>query len=95
MRFFRQLFRGQLLASRDLNAAAGAFEAALTIWPTAQSARVGLMNTRVRQGDRAAAAALAEIIQTAPPDASDPWTRYWVGDYRFFDTTVRRMMEAR
>jgi hypothetical protein len=96
MRFFRQLFRGQTLASsRDLDAAARAYEAALAIWPGAQSARVGLMNTRMRQGDRSAATALAESVQTAPPEASDPWSRYWVGDYRFFETSLRLMLETR
>ena len=94
LRFFHQLFRGQaLVAGKSLDAAAAAYDAALAIWPGAQSARVGLMNTRLRLGDRAAAEGVAEQVQTAPADASDPWWRYWYGDYRFFDAAMARLRE--
>jgi VWFA-related protein len=94
MRFFRQLFRGHALAAQKrLDLAALAYEAALAVWPGAQSARVGLMTSRLRLGDRAAAEGLAEQVQAAPADVSDPWWRYWYGDYRFFAAAIERLRE--
>src|SRR3954468_1440046 len=92
--YLTDLVRGQIL--RALNrpdAAASAFQAALTTWPGAQSARVALMTLQLTRGDRQQAAALAEAAETMPPDTFDPWWTYWLGDYRVYPSILAKLRE--
>jgi tetratricopeptide (TPR) repeat protein len=95
LRYLHQLFRGQVLA--DLNRvdeSLAAYRAALAILPSAQSARVAIMNTLYKQGDRAGAEALAEQIQTEAVGLMDPWWIYWQGQYRLHLQVMARLREA-
>jgi VWFA-related protein len=95
IRYFEHLIRGQILkAAGRQDEAAASFQAALTVWPGAQSARVALMTLLLGRGNRAEAAALSEAIQTAPPDQSDPWWMYWLGDYRVYPAISDRLRQA-
>jgi hypothetical protein len=83
LQYMRDLVRAQVLrAQGQFDAAADGFRRALVTWPGAQSARVALMALHVEQGDRQAAEALADAIQTAPDGTFDPWWRYRQGDFR-------------
>ena len=94
IRYFTLLVRGQVLrASGRLDEAAGAFRAALAVWPGAQSAQVALMTMQANRGNREEATALAEAVQTAPSDQYDPWWMYWLGDYRVYPATSARLRE--
>jgi VWFA-related protein len=94
MRYCALLIRGQALrASGRLDEAAAAYRSALEAWPGAQSARVALMTLHVSRGNREAAAALADAIQTAPADQYDPWWTYWLGNYRVYPAIVDRLRE--
>jgi tetratricopeptide (TPR) repeat protein len=92
VRYMREFVRAQVL--RDLgrhdDAAAG-FRRALAIWPDAQSARLALMALQIAHGDRAEAEALAEAIQTTPGTDTDPWWRYWQGDFRAYTNTLAEL----
>jgi tetratricopeptide (TPR) repeat protein len=95
LRYLHQLFRGQVLA--DLNRvdeSLAAYRAALAILPSAQSARVAIMNTLYKQGDRAGAEALAEQVQTEPVGLMDPWWIYWQGQYRLHLQVMARLREV-
>jgi len=94
VQYLTDLVRGQIL--RALNrpdAAASAFQAALTTWPGAQSARVALMTLQLTRGDRQQAAALAEAAESTPPDEFDPWWTYWLGDYRVYPSILAKLRE--
>jgi VWFA-related protein len=94
LRYFAHLVRGQVLRSLGrFDAAAASFGAALTAWPGAQSAQVALMTLQTHRGNREEAAALAEAVQTAPPDQYDPWWMYWLGDYRVYPAINARLRE--
>jgi VWFA-related protein len=94
VRYFTHLVRGQLLrASGRPDEAAASYRAALEAWPGAQSARVALMTLQVSRGKREEAAALADAIQTAPPDQYDPWWTYWLGDARLYPDLVGKLRE--
>ncbi len=61
LRFLDHLLRGHVLVALDRSdAAIAAYRAALVIGPSAQSARVALMNVLLARGDRQEAEALAE-----------------------------------
>jgi hypothetical protein len=70
-----------------------AYRSALALLPTGQSARVALMNALYRRGDRAAAEALAEQVQTEPAVYIDPWWVYWQGQYRLYPQVMARLRE--
>ena len=92
LRYFSNLFRGRVqTALGSAGDAAAAYEAALALAPLAQSPRVALMALALYRGDREAAAAMAEQIQKAGPDAWDPWWNYWQGDYRLVTGALSRM----
>ena len=94
VRYLRELVRGQILrAANRSDDAVSAFRAAITIWPTAQSATVALMTSLVNRGEHQEAAALAEAVETAPDDQFDPWWTYWLGDYRAYPTIIARLRE--
>jgi VWFA-related protein len=94
IRYFTDLIRGQILrASGRSEDAAAAFRAALATWPGAQSAQVALMTLLMNRGSREEASALAEAVQTAPPDQYDPWWMYWLGDYRVYPAILARLRE--
>ena len=95
LRYLHSLFRGQVLA--DLNRvdeSLAAYRSALAILPSAQSARVAIMNMLYKQGDRAGAEALAEQIQTEPVGLIDPWWIYWQGQYRLHLQVMARLREV-
>jgi VWFA-related protein len=95
--YLRELFRGHALAAlARLDEAADAYRRGLKIAPTAQSARVALMNTLLLQGNREDAEGLAEQVQTERSGDLDPWWTYWQGQYRFQPAAmagVREMVE--
>jgi len=94
VRFWRELIRGKTLDELGrLAEAAASFRAALVIAPEAQSARVALMNTLARMGQRDDARVIAEAIQTGRADADDPWWSFWQADYRFFPDLMKRLRE--
>jgi hypothetical protein len=51
------------------------------------------MNALLAAGDRDAAVALAERVQTMTPTLADPWHLYWQGDYRKFPDEIVRLRE--
>jgi tetratricopeptide (TPR) repeat protein len=94
LRYIRQLVLGHVLWSlnkRDDSIAA--FRAALAIMPSAQSARVALMNALLLQGDRPAAEALAAQVQAETTADNDPWWSYWQGQYRLYPYVMARLRE--
>jgi len=94
MTFLRHLFRGRALDGLNrIEEAAASYRQALEISPEAQSARIGLMTSLMRLGDREGAEAIAEAIQTTPANVLDPWWAYWPGDYRFFPAIIERLRE--
>jgi tetratricopeptide (TPR) repeat protein len=85
VRYLHTLIRAHILEARgELTAAASAYRQALTIWPGAQSARIGLMTAILQLGQGDEAAALAEGIESAEASQLDPWWMYWRGDFRAF-----------
>jgi VWFA-related protein len=83
VRYLHDLIRGRVLQARgQADAAAGAYRQALTAWPAAQAARVGLMTSLLTLGRAQEAAELAEEIQRADTATLDPWWMYWRGDFR-------------
>lgn len=94
--YLKDLLEGQTLATLGRHAAAAvAFRRALTLGPSAQSARVGLMNALVATGDLAAAETLADAIQSTPRESFDPWWIVAQGEYRHYPdrlNALRRMI---
>lgn len=83
--YFYELVRGHLLRARgDSEGAAAAFQAALQIWPNAQSARVALMAVRLGRGDRQEAERLADAVLAASDTDNDPWPMFTLGDLRLY-----------
>jgi hypothetical protein len=72
-----------------------AYRDALTSWPRAQSARVGLMTLVLSRGDRQQAAQLAEAAETeaASGNEFDPWWAFWLGDYRAYPAIITHLRE--
>lgn len=94
LRYIRQLVLGHVLWSlnrRDESIAA--FRAALAIMPSAQSARVALMNALLLQGDRPGAEGLAAQVQAETTADTDPWWSYWQGQYRLYPYVMARLRE--
>jgi Tfp pilus assembly protein PilF len=93
-RYLRPLVLGHVLLARDQAAeAADAYRAALEVMPSAQSARVGLMNARLMQGDRGTAEGLAESVQAERNTEIDPWWTYWLGQARLYPVVMARLRE--
>jgi VWFA-related protein len=94
VRYLVDLIRGQLLRARDRpDEAIAAFRAALVTWPRGQAARLALMTLLVNRGQHAEAETLADQIETASVDDTDPWWLYWVGDYRTYSTARTQLRE--
>ena len=94
LRYLQQLLLGHVLLSLDKpEAAIAAFREAGTISPSAQSARVALMNALLLHGDRQEAEALAQKIQTDTSTDMDPWWMYWQGHYRIQPQIMARLRE--
>jgi tetratricopeptide (TPR) repeat protein len=95
LRYLRELFTGFVQqAQGDLTRAIAAYRSARVVGPTAQSARVALMNALMLRGDREEAEALAEQIQAEPlRNVADPWWPYWQGQYRFHVQIMARLRE--
>jgi Tfp pilus assembly protein PilF len=94
LRYLQRLFLGHVLAALGRqDEAIGAFRGALAIVPTAQSARVALMNALLMGGDRAEAEALSERVQSDASHDLDPWWMYWQGQYRLQPQAMARIRE--
>lgn len=94
LRYLRHLVLGHVLNALDRrDAALAAFRDALAIIPTAQSARVALMNTRLLLGDTGRAEALAEAIQRETDATVDPWWLYRQGQYRLQQAAMAQLRE--
>ena len=94
-RYWTHLIRGHVLrALGQFEPAAAAYRAAMDDEPGAQSARVALMTLLATHGDRLEAESLAEAIQTAPDDSSDPWWWFWQGDYYLYSGLIARLREV-
>jgi tetratricopeptide (TPR) repeat protein len=94
LQYMRLLVRGQVLQARGrADESEAAFRAAVKAWPRAQSARVALMALLLSRGAVTEAEALAETVQSAPAGESDPWWRYWQGDFRAYSGILARLRE--
>ena len=94
LRYLQQLILGHVLwALERHDPAVAAFRQAGTINPTAQSARVALMNALLLRGDRQEAEALAQRVQTETATDVDPWWMYWQGQYRMHAQVMARLRE--
>jgi Tfp pilus assembly protein PilF len=94
LRYLHQLFVGHVLqAMNKPDEAMTAYKNAGAIAPTAQSARVSLMNLLMLRGDTAAAEALAQQVQTESGAEMDPWWMYWQGQYRLHPAAMARVRE--
>ncbi len=94
LRYLHQLFVGHVLhAMNKPDEAVTAYKNAGAIAPTAQSARVSLMNLLMLRGDTAAAEALAQQVQTESSADMDPWWMYWQGQYRLHPAAMARVRE--
>ncbi len=92
--YLRELLLGQALMSADkAEDAVAAFRRALAIVPGTQSPRVALMNALLMSGDRQAADAMAEDLQTTPSTTVDPWWMYWQGNYRHYPQALSQARE--
>jgi tetratricopeptide (TPR) repeat protein len=95
LRYLHHLFRGHVLAGLNRgDESLAAYRAALALLPSAQSARVSIMNSLYKRGDRTGAEALAEQIQTEPARVMDPWWMYWQGQYRLHSLVMARLREV-
>lgn len=82
--YWAALWRGRILDGLNRPAdAERAFQQALDVWPTGQSAGVGLALVRFKQNRRAEAAEASAHVQAMPPGSPDPWWIYTEGDARF------------
>ena len=94
LQYLQQLILGHVLwALGRHEPAIAAFRQAGTINPTAQSARVALMNALVLRGDRQEAEVLAQRVQTEQTTDMDPWWMYWQGQYRMHAQIMARLRE--
>jgi VWFA-related protein len=94
VQYLVDVIRGQLLRALDRpDEAIAAFRAALVTWPRGQAARLALMTLLVNRGQHDEAAALADQIETATVDDTDPWWLYWVGDYRTYSQARAQLRE--
>lgn len=94
LRYLQHLFRGRVLVELNrVDEALEAYRSALALLPTAQSARVSMMNALYKRGDRAGAESFAEQIQTEPAVYIDPWWMYWQGQYRLYPQVMARLRE--
>ncbi len=92
--YLRQLFTGHaLLALQRHDEAIVAYRGASALVPSAQSARVALMNALLVSGNRAGAEELGEQIQTQRGTDIDPWWMYWQGQYRLHPQVMARLRE--
>ena len=97
--YLRDVFMGHTLVQLKRHPdAIAAYRRAVAKFPSAQSARVSLMNTLLLTGntdDRAEAEALAESVQTERATVPDPWWTYWQGDYRLYPNLIQYLRERR
>lgn len=94
LRYLRHLVQGSVLAALDrLDESVAAYRGALQLAPTAQAARVGLMNALLLHGNRVEAEALAQQIQADHGDDLDPWWVYSQGQYRLHPQALARIRE--
>lgn len=94
LEYLRELVGAHVLrALGRYDEAAAGFRRALTVWPRAQSARLGLLAVEVLRGHHEEAAALAEAVETASGGDFDPWWRYWQGDFRAHGGILARLRE--
>jgi tetratricopeptide (TPR) repeat protein len=92
--YWRRLFRGKALhALGRPEEASQAYQSALTIIPTAQSPRIGLMTLALAQNAHDDAETLAKTVRTAPDPVTDPWWFYAHGDLRFFPSRLKALRE--
>jgi tetratricopeptide (TPR) repeat protein len=87
--YYGQLFLGAALEStRDLDGAFGAYTAAATLYPKAQSPHIALSALARRRGDRDAAFKAIQQVFDRPandPESDDPWWSYFVAQARNAD----------
>ena len=94
LRYLHQLFLGHVLQALDRrDEALVAYRAAMAVLPTAQSARVAVMNALLLAGHRKQAEQLAEQVQAEPRPDLDPWWLYAQGQYRMHGHAFARIRE--
>jgi tetratricopeptide (TPR) repeat protein len=94
LQYLQKLELGHVLWALDRQAPAiAAFRQAAAINPSAQSARVALMNALLLSGETQEAEALAQRVQTDPSTEMDPWWMYWQGQYRLHPQVMARLRE--
>lgn len=78
LRYYALLFLGQAEQSEGrLPDARAAFEAAVRLFPDAQSPRLALAEVALQSGNREDARALFDFLATATDQDEDPWWRYY------------------
>lgn len=93
--YWLALFRGRVLSALDRpQDAAAAYQAAVALYPTAQSAGIGLALELMRLDRMQEADEAARVVRTAGSSATDPWSNYGEGDRRFFDLWIDQLRTA-
>jgi hypothetical protein len=93
--YWSALFRGRALAALDRHPeAVEAYQAALKIFPDAQSGSVALALALFRINQLAEADELARALRARPATGEDPWPKYFEGDSRFVEQWIRQLRSA-
>ena len=93
--YWSAMFRGRaLMALERHDEAAEAYRSALTAFPGAQSASVGLALALFRINRLAEADELARALRARTAPAEDPWPKYVEGDSRFVNGWLRHVRTA-
>ena len=93
--YWLALFRGRVLTALNRpQDASAAYKAAVALYPTAQSAGIGLALELMRLDRMQEADAAARVVRTAGSSATDPWSSYGAGDRRFLDPWIDQLRAA-
>ena len=94
IRYLERLFRGMALERLGrTDEARAAYQSALQVAPTAQSASMALAALLFRQGQRDAAERLVKAVLSAE-QPQDPWWIYWPADFRRAPALIASMRET-
>ncbi len=94
IQYLGHLFRGQGLERlKRFDEAKEAYEAALGLSPSAQSASMALATLLFRRGEREQADARVRALFEQPKKQDDPWWTYWPADYRHLNSRLAAMRE--
>jgi tetratricopeptide (TPR) repeat protein len=93
--YWHALFRGRALESLGrFQDALSAYQTASTLYPSAQSAGIGLAFILMRLDREPEADTVARALRVSAAGAVDPWTTYLAGDYRFVNRWIDQLRAA-